>query len=166
MNTGLRFLAFCLGLQACSGDPGSSPVDAGSEIPTPAFPDSFLDNYLELRDCRHSHEHELRRIRVFADPLAAPSYRALTSSVPYPEGATLVKLEYEFEGCNYSDFLQYTVLKKMEPGFNPETNDWLWQRVSAKREVLEEGAMSRCVNCHTVHCAPPHGYDLTCAEEI
>jgi hypothetical protein len=32
--------------------------------------------------------------------------------------------------------------------------------------MLEDGAPPRCINCHAQHCAPPHGFDLSCAEEI
>ena len=117
-----------------------------------------------MRDCRPSHEHELRYIRVFASPSAQESYAALSDATPYPVGAALVKLEYEDELC--AELIEYTSMQKLEPGDNPVGGDWLWQRVSTEREVVENGAPWRCINCHTHHCAPPYGYDLTCAEEL
>ena len=141
---------------ACGGEEGPSAQ--------PVFPENPELAWREIRDCRHSHEHELRFIRVFASPTAEDSYLALSPDVPYPVGATLVKLEYDDPG--YTELLGYTALQKQEPGVQPAGGDWLWQRVNADREVEEEGAMLRCVNCHAVHCEPPHGYDLTCAEEI
>lgn len=136
----------------------------GSTGPQPVFPADAERAWAEIRDCRHSHEHELRHIRVFASPTAAEPYQALSPDVPYPVGATLVKLEYDDAAC--TDLLGYTALQKLEPGAQPAAGDWLWQRVSADRQVIEEGVLSRCIGCHEEHCTPPYGYDLTCAEEI
>jgi len=160
MPRSLSAVLVALGIAAACGGDTEPPG------PEPAFPEDFLLNWEELRDCRHSHEHELRHIRVFADPLAAPSYRALSPEVPFPVGATLVKLEYDFAGCEEQDLLEYTVMHKREPGFAPDANDWLWQRVSLDRQVIEHGAPMHCVFCHTVHCPPPYGYDLACDEEL
>ena len=136
----------------------------GPEGPEPVFPADAEIAWTEIRDCRHSHEHELRFIRVFASPEAEAPYLALSPEVPYPVGAKLVKLEYDDANC--TQLLGFTALEKQPPGSLPAGGDWLWQRVSPKREVMEEGAMFRCINCHQEHCEPPHGYDLTCAEEI
>jgi hypothetical protein len=156
----------------CDGEPvatedGGAAGDAGMEQdsgPSPSFPADFERSYVEMRDCRHSHEHELRYIRVFASPSALAPYAALSADEPYPVGATLVKLEYDDELC--AALIEYTSLEKLEPGANPVGGDWLWQRVSPEREVTSSGAPWTCVNCHTYHCAPPYGYDLTCAEEL
>lgn len=136
----------------------------GETGPQPVFPDDAELQWAEMRDCRHSHEHELRRIRVFASPDAEAPYAALSPDVPYPVGAVLVKLEYDDADC--SQLLGYTAFEKLPPGSAPEAGDWLWQRVDLDRKVVEEGAIIRCINCHEEHCAPPYGYDLTCAEEI
>jgi hypothetical protein len=133
--------------------------DAG---PVPRFPADFAQTYLEMRNCRHSHEHELRHIRVFASPGAQLPYKNLHLATPYPEGATLVKLEYELAGCNPADLVEYTVMYKGKGG----EGDWFWQRVSVDRMVDEEGTLRDCINCHRVHCSPPFGYDLSCAEEL
>jgi hypothetical protein len=155
-------LVACSG--ACNGE--DPPSDAGVEDagPQPAFPEDFGEHYLEMRDCRLSHEHELRYIRVMASETAQAPYARLSSDTPYPVGATLLKLEYDDELC--SVLLEYTVLTKLAAGENPVGGDWLWQRVSPERDVAEQGAPWTCVNCHTYHCAPPYGYDLTCAEEL
>lgn len=132
--------------------------------PEPLFPADADTAWNELRDCRHSHEHELRFIRVFASPDAEAPYLALSPDMPYPVGARLVKFEYDDANC--TDLLGYTALEKLPAGVAPAGGDWLWQRVGPNRKVLEEGAMPRCINCHQDHCEPPNGYDLTCAEEI
>jgi hypothetical protein len=150
---------------ACNGEPG--PSDAGSEVdagPMPSFPANYGASYQERRDCRPSHEHSLRYIRVMASESALAPYAALSEDEPYPVGAVLLKLEYDDEDC--AELVEYTSLEKLEPGANPAGGDWLWQRVSTEREVIENGAPWTCINCHTVHCAPPNGYDLTCAEEL
>jgi hypothetical protein len=153
---------------ACGGDddgpPDAAPdaeVDAG---PHPHFPADFEQRYEELRDCRFSHEHELRYIRVFASPSAAESYRQLSPDAPYPVGANLVKSEYDDELC--TDLREYTEMTKLDADSFPEGGDWLWQRIDPERRVTESGAPTRCTVCHKVHCAPPFGYDLSCAEEL
>jgi hypothetical protein len=150
---------------ACDGE--QEPRDAGGEVdagPVPSFPANYAASYTEMRDCRPSHEHALRYIRVLASQSALEPYAALSPEVPYPAGAVLLKLEYDDEEC--AELVEYTSLEKLEPGENPAGRDWLWQRVSSEREVIENGAPWTCINCHTVHCAPPNGYDLTCAEEL
>lgn len=153
--------ALLLLLVACDDEP--TPADAG---PAPAFPADYRSHYEELRDCRPSHEHELNHIRVFASPSANEPYRRLSPDFPYPVGALLVKEEYELEGCRPEDFKGYTVMVKEAPGYAPEAGDWRWQQVTANREVVEEGTIGRCIYCHRFHCAPPLGYDLSCAEEL
>lgn len=138
---------------------------ACEDASVPVFPEDAPGQWLEMRDCRLSHEHELRRIRVLASPTAEAAYADLSPDEPYPEGAVLLKLEYDDDG-GCTDLLEYTAMQKLAPGANPDGGDWLWQRVSVDREVVEEGAPVRCINCHQVHCEPPYGYDLTCAEEI
>jgi hypothetical protein len=166
--------AMLLAALSCTGDDTGpvEPTDAGPDAdataldaaPEPVFPEAVENDYFEMRDCRHSHEHELRYIRVFASPTAQLSYAALSPDVPYPVGATLVKLEYDDAMC--SALLGYTAMQKLPIGQMPAGGDWLWQRLDTERNVLESGAPLRCTNCHTYHCAPPYGYDLSCAEEL
>lgn len=129
-----------------------------------AFPEDVTMKWLEMRDCRHSHEHDLLYIRVFASKSAREPYAALSPDVPYPVGAKLVKVEYDDDQCAVP--VSYTAIEKLEKGTSPSGGDWLWQKLGVDHEVLETGAPSRCVTCHEVHCAPPNGYDLTCAEEL
>lgn len=146
---------------ACSPPPGDGGVDAGP-IADPVFPADFAQRYTEMRDCRGSHEHELRFIRVLVDDLALPVYSTFEGE--YPPGATLVKLEYDDEECR--TLVGYTAMHRLEPGSLPAGGDWQWQKLDESRKVLEDGAMVRCIDCHQFHCAPPNGYFLTCAEEL
>ena len=140
--------------------------DGGGGEPERAavFPADVMDSYREVRDCRNSHEHELHYIRVLVSQDAEAPYAALSPDEPYPVGATLVKAEYDEEGCE--TLLGYTAYKKLEKGEHEAGGDWWWQKLDAEQKVIEEGAPWRCLNCHMVHCAPPYGYDLTCAEEL
>ena len=162
---------------ACDPDseaPPDAAVDAGTDAGLdggerdprfiPVFPEDFEASYIEMRDCRHSHEHELRYIRVLASPTAREPYAALTPEVPYPVGATLVKLEYDDEGCE--TVVGYTAMRKQPEGTVPAGKDWMWQKLTVDREVTEGGAPRVCIDCHREHCAPPNGYDLSCAEEL
>jgi len=166
-------LSIALGVAVCgcdADDPDDrardgGPPDAGRDAGLqPVFPTDVERTYTELRGCRESHEHELHFIRVLVSPSALEPYQALSPDTPYPVGATLVKLEYDDEDC--AELVLYTAYRKLVKNANPAGGDWLWQRVSPEREVLDHGAPWRCINCHTYHCAPPYGYDLTCAEEL
>lgn len=128
------------------------------------FPQDLTSTWTEMRDCRHSHEHELRYIRVFASPSAEVPYASLDPATPYPVGALLVKAEYDDAEC--ASPIGYTFMQKLEEGASEAGQDWLWQRQDMDRNVLESGAPPRCVTCHKHHCAPPNGYDLSCAEEL
>ena len=143
--------------------PDQGAPDAGSARRA-IYPIDFEQTYLEMRDCRHSHEHELRYIRVFASPSAQKSYGALSASEPYPVGAQIVKIEYDDSEC--AQPVGFTAMEKLSVGANPDGSDWFWQSVDADGQVRSEGAPPRCVQCHEHHCEPPFGYDLTCAEEL
>ncbi|NUN15459.1 MAG: hypothetical protein HUU55_17685 [Myxococcales bacterium] len=161
-----RFLVliFSLHIASCDDSVGNAGIDDVNSSPVAIFPANFMSMYSELRDCRHSHEHELNHIRVFANDLAAASYLALSPDVPYPPGSILVKAEYEDKDC--LDLIGFTAVRRGEVGSVPDVYDWYWQKLDADRNVTEDGAPWRCINCHAVHCAPPHGFELTCAEEI
>lgn len=159
----MRRLLLIVLLTACDDGAPADDADAGV---VPAFPRDVESAWTEMRDCRHSHEHDLRHIRVFADPGAEAPYAALSPDVPYPVGATLVKLEYELPGCKPEEFRGYTVLRKEPAGYAPDTGDWRWQAVDPDFEVVADGVIPRCVGCHRVHCKPPdYGFDFTCADD-
>ena len=156
--------ALCFGMlpSALGGAcvPATGGEDAGPALGPPVFDD--LSNWTEVRDCRGSHEHELRFIRVVANALALENYDIWDQ--PYLVGSTLVKLEYFDENCE--ELVGYTAMEKLEEGENPPGYDWWWQKLDEDRRVTEEGAPFNCIDCHRFHCEPPAGYDLTCAEEL
>ena len=149
------------GVMSCEGEPSE---------PAPVFPAGALATWLELRDCRLSHEHELRWIRVLASPTAEAPYTALSADVPYPSGAVLLKAEYDDATCSVP--LGFTAMHKEAAGYWDEGHDWRWQKTDAERKVLQNGRLETCVGCHLLHCEPPTchggscGFDLTCGEEL
>lgn len=135
----------------------------------PVFPPD-ISGWAEGRPCGFTHEHELRYVRVLVDAASEDPYRELTADHPYPVGATLVKLEYDDEDC--TELIGYTAMQKQEAGYSEVGHDWRWQRVTAEREVVEDGELETCITCHEHHCTEPQcgypdcGFDLTCAQEL
>ena len=134
----------------------------GADVPpgVPLFPADYRDTYVEVRDCRQSADHDLDMIRVLADPLAAAPYMA--RDAPIPEGAILVKEEYDFGDFDCTGpIVKFAAMRRLAPGSDPDMLDWEWQRLDAARRVVVEDA-PRCVGCHT-GCEPPDAYEFTCA---
>lgn len=155
---------------ACDGAADQARDDASDPAPgaAQAVVGAEHATWAELRDCRHSHEHELNHIRVFANELAAAPYTKLAADTPYPVGSVLVKAEYEDDAC--TKLVGYTALRKEAPGAGPGEGDWRWQKLGPDFQVLQDGAPTACVHCHEHHCAEAGvvgvmGYDLTCGEE-
>ena len=133
------------------------------------FPED-ISGWQEARSCRFSHEHELAYVRVLVDAAAEAPYRELSDDFPYPVGATLVKPAYVDEDCTI--VTGYTAMQKLTAGSAPSGNDWRWQRLTADRQIVEDGEIATCITCHQHHCTEPDcgytdcGYDLTCNEEL
>lgn len=134
-------------------DDGVAPVAA------PLFPADVEEAFEEARDCRRSIDHDLSFVRVFADATAHGPYT--TRAEPFPAGATLVKVQYADEEC--VDVVGFVAMQKRVTGEAPDSGDWIWQRASAERGVLEHGDLQSCVFCHS-GCNVAGGYDWTCTE--
>jgi len=127
---------------------------------TPVFPDDYEATYTEVRDCRQSGDHDLNNIRVLADPAALGPYQDRTT--PFPEGAVVIKVQYEFGDIDCSGEVQrVTAMEKLAVGSDPDNLDWFWQSVSGDGKVLDE-QLPRCAGCHQGCGGPPDGYDGTC----
>ena len=142
---------------------GPSSPDLGP----PLVDETTIDELELLFPCRHSHEHELRHVEIWADPAAAQQYRDClfdrqNCDEPFFEGALFFKREFEYRDCKDEDLVSYTVNLKLAPNERPDGGDWQWQRLDPQFNVVEDGAPAYCVNCHEEHCAPPNGYDLRC----
>ncbi len=143
------------GLLAACGDDGDEPSEE-----QPAFPADYADSYTEVRDCRPSADHDLMNIRILADQAALDAYESRDE--PFPEGAVVLKEEYDFGDDNCSgEIQQWTVMQKLPKGDNDNLG-WLWQRVDDERNITRTND-ARCVGCHTGCGVAPDGYEGTCA---
>lgn len=158
----LRALAWAVALAAlpaCHDDDGDD--DGGA---APFFPEDYESAYTEVRGCRGSGDHDLNNIRVWASAEAVTPYQGQMD--PFPEGAVLVKAEYEFGDITCANApVQWTTMRRLAVESSPDTLDWSWQQVDFDRRVVEEDS-SQCIACHT-NCGqkmPPPGipYESTC----
>ena len=140
-----RLVAQAAGLLALSGLAVGCPPASTA----PAFPADYASSYVEVRDCRRSPEHDLAFIRILATPDAAPIYQARAGS--FAEGTVILKEEYADPDCTMLE--GFTVMAR-------ERGAWRWQEVTADRTVLDDGALPRCVGCHS---SCEEGFEQTCA---
>jgi hypothetical protein len=153
--------AMAASLAACGGggDVGDDEIDAPGAMPL--FPADYAATYQQVRACRYSLEHDLRRVRVLASPEAMAAYTGRTA--PFPAGAIVLKEEYaDSDTACAGAIVSFTVMQKLAAGSSPATLDWHWQEVSPDRRDVNEDNRS-CVGCHTRCGKPPEGYDGTCA---
>lgn len=148
------------GLAACGGGGGGDDdIDAPGALPL--FPADYAATYQQVRDCRYSLDHDLRRVRVLASPEAMAAYTG--RAAPFPAGAIVLKEEYaDRDTACAGAIVSFTVMQKLAAGSSPATLDWHWQEVSPDRRGVNEDNRS-CVGCHTGCGKPPEGYDGTCA---
>lgn len=127
----------------------------------PIFPvETYADTYVEVRNCRQSGgAHDINFFKVLADPAALDPYNNRTD--PFPEGAVVLKEEYELGDTDCSgDVIQWSVMVR-DSAAPAELMSWRWQRVSSLGVVLENNTL-RCTGCHMGCGFPPDGYEGTC----
>ncbi|MBA3500701.1 MAG: cytochrome P460 family protein [Myxococcota bacterium] len=150
----IRVVVLSLALMACGGD--------GNSGPPPLFAENYATTYQQVRNCRNSLEHGLRRIRVVVDAAALTPYQDQVT--PFPVGAVVLKVEYDDNDpmCT-EDPIGFTVMKRLAEGTDPAMLDWAWQELDGDRKDIATPAM-RCVRCHEECIAPPDGYVGTCTQ--
>jgi len=153
------------------GLPGCGPNGAEPHTePAIIFdPKKVEKSFVEVVPCRHSHEHDLRYVRSYADPTSAQIFKDCVLLGPptcrhagFPKGSLLVKYEYETEACDATDLVSYTATLRLADDSFPEGLDWHWQRATPELKVTDDGAPPVCLNCHIEHCSPPNGFDMHC----
>lgn len=108
------------------------------------LPADYAIDFVEVRDCRPSADHDLRNIRVVADPVAAVRYQARQGE--FTPGELIVKEEYDFADVACAGpILEWTVMRRTG---DTERLGWDWQRIDADRAVVSENE-GRCIGCHT-----------------
>ena len=143
--------ASSLGAAAGCGD----DADGG---PAP-FPEDYRSTYQEVRDCRFSLEHDLKYIRVLADPEAVEPY--VDQFLPFPVGSILVKEQFGDADTSCETLVDFTVMVKLTLDAAPEDLDWSWYHVSGAFRIVREDVKG-CPKCHIDCGFPPMGYDGTC----
>lgn len=64
----------------------------------------------------------------------------------FPEGSIIVKQKVDRKDQNP---LLYTIMRKREPGYNPQVGDWEFSVVGANgKEMLARGKIDNCQSCH------------------
>jgi len=150
-----RLLGLVAGLCACG-----VVIGCGDDAPPSILPVDYRATYTEVRNCRQSGDHDLHMVRVLADPAAIAAYSDRTTA--FPEGATVMKEEYEFGDSDCTGPIeQFTVMQKLLFGADPANLDWHWQRIDTGFNVVAEND-PRCAACHVRCGVPPDGYDGTC----
>lgn len=129
-----------------------------SDDPQPMFRADYTVDYVEVRNCRMSSDHDFRPVRILADPAAKPAY--LDRTATFPVDSIVLKEEFEFGDNACAGPIQEWTVMRRTTGSGEEA--WDFQRVDAKRKITDEPG-ERCINCHTVCGRPPDGFDGTCA---
>ncbi|HTL37137.1 MAG TPA: hypothetical protein VL326_28575 [Kofleriaceae bacterium] len=143
-----------LALTSCGGD------DGGGE--PPVFPASYATTYQEVRNCRFSIDHNLRRIRVLASPDALAPYTDRMTA--FPVGAVLLKVEHAEDDTSCSGPpIGFTAMLRLEAGADPALLDWKWQELDGDQHALQP-MPARCASCHKTCGVPPEGYSGTCTQ--
>ena len=161
----LAAIAWILALAGCGGSNNGQANDNGSALPdaetrptSQILPFDYQATYLPVRSCRFIRGHTSNYIVVRADGAeVAQLYNDATG--PLPQGSVIVAEEYDRADC--TGLTGYTLMFKDAPGYNAAAADWHWQRLNDQRDVLEDGRVQGCINCHAqcnrndFTCSPP-----------
>lgn len=157
-RTTIAFAWSASSLFLLTGCPDDEPPEPEPVVPA-LFAESWATDYVEVRDCRRSGDHDLNYIRVLADATALATYQ--DRDQPFPEASVVLKPEYADEAC--TDLVGFTVMKKGAPGSAPDAGDWAFQKVGADLVVDAQADLGRCTSCHLSCGVAPDGHDWTCA---
>lgn len=136
-------------------------ASCGGDDESPLFSSSYLETYVEVRNCRPSGDHDLNNIRILADPAALGPYNNRDQN--FPLGSIVLKEEFEFDDSDCSGPVkQWTVMQRLADGDSPEALDWEWQKVDADSKVVSMDPLG-CARCHSGCGSLPEGFDGTCA---
>ena len=72
----------------------------------------------------------------------------ITGGGQYPTGSVIAK--QKFSGASTQNIELYTLMKKMQPGFDPTNNDWEYSVVDGTgRKTIAVGRIESCIGCHS-----------------
>lgn len=149
-----HLVAFSLALVACGGsksqpastaNPCVNPC-AAEQAKTPEVDVTGWKSWTKVNaERKFSEGHGKTYVDVYVKPELADTYRAATG--PYPQGATIVKPQYQSKDAAEPDKL--TVMVKREDGYDPDNANWWYGVYSAGgTEVLDQGKIEMCIGCH------------------
>jgi hypothetical protein len=121
------------------------------------LPQDYKSSYVLARSCRYSTSHT-RFIKVLTNNretneayLAGNCLLALNSLV----------LAEEYDKADCASVTGYTLMYK-ESGYDPDHNDWRWQKMDDQRSLLEDGHVQSCIDCHQ-QCSQAATPEYTCS---
>jgi hypothetical protein len=132
--------------------------DPTSPEPESLLPAALAADFVTVRDCRPSIDHDLRRILIRVE--AGMTERYERGPYPLPSGTLIVKEEFDDPDC--ATRAGWTLMQKQPPGYDARAGDWRWQRLDAQGKVLEDGRLTRCSSCHADSAC--RARDFACAE--
>lgn len=78
---------------------------------------------------------------VYVTPEVIAALPIESKTAPY--GTIIVKENYSAD----KEFAMFTLMAKIE-GYDPENGDWFWAKYDPEGNVLAEGQLQGCINCH------------------
>ena len=87
---------------------------------------------------------------VYTNRIGQPVFQG-DSSLPFPSGTIIVKDTYyidkdQTKGRRWN----ITVMRKRNPGYDPEHGDWEYVTAGPRKGVRHQGTMELCIDCHIV----------------
>jgi hypothetical protein len=95
-------------------------------------------------------------LRVYADPLAAPSYARFEDGPRLPQGAVVMKRAMRVEADGRVRPHRIYMMEKMASGYEPGTNDWRFAAYEPNGALVgetggrDDARVRFCVECHAV----------------
>jgi hypothetical protein len=118
------------------------------------LPADYKSDFVEVRPCQSSIDHDLAYVVVRVRPELAEAYAG--GPYPLPPGSLVVKEHYADARCTQTS--GWSVMRKEGAGYDSAAGDWQWFRLDRNRRILEEGKVRRCSSCHAA-CGE---HDLLC----
>ena len=94
----------------------------------------------------HEGSHQSVFCNVYSNTRGVETLRSGVGD--YQEGSMIVKSK--LRGRNAKDIELFTVMRKMEPGYDRDHGDWEYSVVDGKtHRVLSRGRIDSCIACHS-----------------
>jgi hypothetical protein len=149
-----------VGVSNVSSHDLQSAAPSASASPTPSpLATNFRATFVKVnrqRFASRGHSNERFDVDIFVNPEGQEAYNASTGDVPV--GTTLVKEQFERNASGSATGerpASIMVMTKREAGYDPAHGDWRWTALNSRGEVVADGKLDRCTQCHK---DAPHDY--------